>query len=114
MPNAKCERTGKTIPISEGFFVATPSTGEWSFICADAPEELGDYPVKVEEFCKTSSTIFEWIEDLERLTWFKAEKLYDFCDRFRFDIEYGGLQDSDPPSEFGGVQLLLFIQSHCA
>ena len=39
---AKCERTGKVIPLSEGAYVASPGTGRWAFVATDAPEQPSD------------------------------------------------------------------------
>lgn len=80
---ATCERTSKTIPISEGFFVADFTTGEWSFVATGAPEKHGDYNVPVEDICKSPEALIDWIAHLNEKTWFDAKKFTDFFFRFR-------------------------------
>ncbi len=92
MSSAKCERTGKTIPISEGFFVADQTTGEWSFVGIGAPEKYGDYNVPIDDICKSPEALIDWIAHLSEKTWFDGKKFTDFFARFRKENNlYGAL-----------------------
>lgn len=89
---AKCERTGKIIPLSEGFFVADHTSGEWSFVSADAHEIHGDYPISVDDICKSPEAFVDWIAHLNEKTWFSANKFVAFFTRFRDENDlYGSL-----------------------
>lgn len=89
---AKCERTGNKIPLSEGFFVADHTCGEWSFVSTDAPEKHGDYNVPVDDICKSPEALVDWIAHLNEKSWFDAKKFADFFARFRKENNlYGSL-----------------------
>lgn len=80
---AKCERTGKEIPISDGFFVADFTTGEWSFTSAGSSEKYGDYDVPADDICKSPEALIDWMAHLNEKTWFDAKKFVGFFTRFR-------------------------------
>ena len=80
---AKCERTGKVIPLSEGAYVATAGTGEWAFVAADAPDQQGDYSVAVASLSKSPEALVDWVAHLNEKSWFDPKKLADFFTRFR-------------------------------
>ena len=82
---AKCERTEKRIPLSDGFFVANPGNGEWSFVSKDAPERRADYNIAVANIIKTPEALVDWMAHLNEKTWFDARKFMDFFTRFRKD-----------------------------
>jgi hypothetical protein len=73
---AKCERTGKVIPLSEGAYVATPGTREWEFVAADSPEQ--SLPL-----AKSPETLVDWVAHLNAKLWFVPKKLTDLFTRFR-------------------------------
>lgn len=83
LKTATCERTAKQVFLSDGFFVADPSTGEWSFVGVDAPERHGDYNVPVNDIIKSPEALVDWIAHLNEKTWFDPTKLADFFTRFR-------------------------------
>lgn len=80
---AVCERTGKTLPLTEGAFVAAPGTAEWSFISVTAPEQHGDYCIPVAAMVKSPEALVDWIAQINEKTWFDAKKFADFFTRFR-------------------------------
>ncbi len=80
---ATCERTGNKLPLAEGFFVATPGTGEWVFICKDAPEHHSDYSVLVGDLVKSPESLIDWMAHLNEKTWFNSKKFFDFFTRLR-------------------------------
>lgn len=80
---AKCERTGRVIPLSEGAYVATPGTGEWTFIAADAPEQPNDYAVPVERVSGSPEALVHWLALMSEKPWFDPKKLVDFFTRLR-------------------------------
>ena len=82
---AACERSGIKILLSDGFFVADPSTGEWSFVSVDAPARHGEYNVPVSSIIKSSESLVDWMANLNEKTWFNAKKFADFFTRFRKD-----------------------------
>jgi len=89
---AACERTGHKILLSDGYFVANPSTAEWSFVSIDAPESPGDYNVAVESLTKSPEAFVDWIAHLNDKTWFDAKKFANFFSRFRKENNlYGSL-----------------------
>jgi len=87
---AKCERTGKVILINEGFFAANQKTGEWSFVCTDAPEASGDYNVYVPKILSSPEGFCDWMAHLNDQSWFKAKLFMDFFTRFRKDNKLFG------------------------
>lgn len=80
---AKCERTGKVIPISEGFFTGNPFTGEWVFISDDAPEKSGDYNIAVADMMKSPEALCDRLAHTSEKTWFEPTKFFEFFHRFR-------------------------------
>lgn len=80
---AICERTGHEILLTDGFFVANPVTGEWSFVSVDAPDQSTDYNVAASEIVKSPEALVDWIAHLNEKTWFDAKKFADFFSRFR-------------------------------
>jgi hypothetical protein len=89
---ATCKRTGHSILLSDGFFVANPGTAEWSFVAIDAPESHGDYNVAVASLTKSPEAFVDWIAHLNEKTWFDAKKFADFFTRFRKENDlYGSL-----------------------
>jgi len=82
---AKCERTGHQILLGDGFFTADPATGNWSFICIDAPEMLGEYNIHITELTKSPEAFCDWIAHLNEKTWFDANKFANFFTKFRLE-----------------------------
>ena len=80
---AKCERTGKEIPISDGFFTANPSTGEWEFISKGAPQKSGEYNIPVADLIKSPEALCDWLAHISEKPWFDPAKFFDFFRRFR-------------------------------
>lgn len=80
---AKCERTGRRIPVSDGTYVVNVRSGEWSFICNEAPDKEGDYLISVERFTRSPEAFVDWIAHLNGKPWFDAKKFADFMTRFR-------------------------------
>ena len=70
--------TGHKIPLGDGFFVADPSTGEWSFVSVDAPVRRGDYNLSVACIVKSPAALVDWIAQLNGKTWFDSKKFVDF------------------------------------
>ena len=92
---AKCERTGNIIPIEDGFFVASPSTGEWQFVSVNAPEELGDYNVAVTRLIRSPAALVDWLAHLDEKTWFKPDLFFTFFTRLRKENKlYGHVPSS--------------------
>jgi hypothetical protein len=81
--SAKCERTSQDVPLSNGYFVASTETGVWSFISKDAPEVHDDYFIPVKDVVKSPEAIVDWMAHLTEMSWFDANKLFDFFTRFR-------------------------------
>ena len=79
---AKCERTGRLIPLSEGAYVAAPGTGEWAFIAADA-EQPNDYAVPVARLSQSPESLVDWLAHMPEKPWFDPKKLVDFFTRLR-------------------------------
>ncbi len=67
----------------EGFLVADPATGDWSFVGNDAPERPGEYNVPVRELLQTPEAFCDWIAHLAEKTWFRPQKFFHFFTRFR-------------------------------
>ena len=80
---AKCDRTNSKTIMADGFFVAEPSTGEWLFVCKDAPDLPGDYCIKVADIFKSPAAFVDWIAHLNEKTWFDPNKFADFFTRLR-------------------------------
>lgn len=80
---AKCERTGKVIPLSEGAYVATPGSGEWEFNALDAPERPSDYGVAVARLSQSPEELVNWMALMSEKPWFDPKKLVDFFSRLR-------------------------------
>ena len=80
---AACDRTGNKILLSDGYFVANRSTGEWAFLCVDAPEHPDDYSIPVDSFIESPEELVDWMAHLNEKTWFDAKKFADFFTRFR-------------------------------
>lgn len=78
-----CEKTGKKILLLEGYFVADPNTGNWSFVSADAPEASGEYDVAVTKLVKSPEALVDWMAHLNEKTWFVPQKFFDFFTKFR-------------------------------
>ena len=88
---AKCERTGKAIPIEDGFFVAEPGTGSWQFIAKGSPENHGDYDIAVSDLIKSPESLVDWLAHLRQKSWFDPAAFFDFFVRFRKDNSlFGG------------------------
>lgn len=81
--SAKCDRTGKLIKLSEGFLAADTSTGEWSFVCSDAPEIHGEYATQITRLILSPEVLVDWMAHLNEKSWFSAQKFLDFFTRFR-------------------------------
>lgn len=81
--SAICERTSKSLPVAEGFFVADVGSAEWSFVSKDAPEKHGDYNVAVASIVKSPEALVDWIAHLNEKTWFDSKKFADFFTGFR-------------------------------
>jgi len=82
-PTAICERTGKDILLEDGFLVASPKDGEWSFISVDAGELPGDYCIKLSDLLKSPQAFTDWMGHLNEKTWLEPTKFFDFWSRFR-------------------------------
>ncbi len=80
---AKCERTGKHVPIDECYFTADPISGEWEFICKEAPKKAGEYNIAVAALIKTPEALCDWLAHLSEKTWFNPAKFFGFFHRFR-------------------------------
>ena len=80
---AKCQRTDKEILLSDGFYIGAPSTGEWCFVCKDAPENPGDYPIAVSDLTKSPESLVDWMAHLNEKTWFNPKKFFEFFEDFR-------------------------------
>lgn len=78
-----CDRTGKSIPLEEGFIVARPDTGEWSFLCADAPEKLGDYSIPIRKMVSSPEELIDWLAHLSEKAWFQEDKFFSLFKRLR-------------------------------
>ena len=79
----KCSRTGKEIPLIEGFFVADPSNGSWSFVQESACEIVGDYNIPVSALISTPEAFVDWMAHINEKAWFDAKKFVDFFTKFR-------------------------------
>lgn len=90
LKTARCERTDRKVLLSEGFFVAYPGTGEWSFISVDAPEQHGDYWIAVQDIVKSPEALVDWMAHLNEKSWFNAKKFADFFTRFRKENNFFG------------------------
>lgn len=88
---ATCERTGQEVPLNDGFFAANRSTGEWSFVCIDAPELSDEYNIRVAHIVKSPEALIDWIAHLNEKTWFDAKKFCDFMTRCRRSNELYGV-----------------------
>lgn len=79
---AKCERTGATVELSKGFFVADALTGEWIFTSGNS-EQTSDYAVLVGEIVRSPEAFVDWMAHLSEKTWFKPDRFFAFMERFR-------------------------------
>jgi len=82
---ARCERTGKRIPLREGFLVADASTGEWLFVSTNAPERAYDYDIQVASLVKSPEALVDWLAHLNEKSWFNPKKFFSYFERFRSD-----------------------------
>jgi hypothetical protein len=80
---AKCERTNTEIKLSEGFFVANKSSGEWSFVAKAAPEGPRDYNVQVSRLVASPAALVDWMAHLNEKAWFQPKKFFEFFTAFR-------------------------------
>ena len=83
--SAKCERTGKQVSLADGFFIADPRSGEWSFVSKEAPERSTEYIVPIASIVRAPEALVDWMAHLNEKTWFDARKFMDFFTRFRRD-----------------------------
>lgn len=83
LKKAKCDRTNKEILLSDGYFVANPLTGDWSFTSIDAPQNATDYNIPVSSICKSPASLVDWLAHLNEKSWFDSAKFMDFFKRFR-------------------------------
>ena len=83
MAMAKCERTGRAIPLSEGFLVCDVESGEWRFVALGAPERLGEYHFALAEFIKSPEAFVDWMAHLQQKSWFRSNLFFDFWRRLR-------------------------------
>lgn len=85
MDKARCDRTGNTIFLKDGFFTANPLTGEWQFVSKDAPENSADYNIHVGDLVKSAESLVDWLAHVNEKTWFKSDLFFKFFTRFRKD-----------------------------
>jgi hypothetical protein len=92
MAEARCERTGKSIPLSNGYLVANASTGDWFFVCEEAEEGEYEYYFPLASMLRSPESFVDHMAHLNEKTWFDSGKFFAFFDRLRADNEiYGHL-----------------------
>lgn len=70
--------TGHKIPLGDGFFIAEPSTREWSFVSVGAFVRYRDYNLSVAGIVKSPEALVDWIAQLNDKTWFDSKTFVDF------------------------------------
>jgi hypothetical protein len=80
---AKCERTGETVDLADGYFVGHFHTGEWQFNSRDAPSEMHDYNVAVMQILGSPREFCDWMAHLYQKSWFDPNKFFQFFVRFK-------------------------------
>lgn len=83
---ATCERTGKSIPLSAGAFVATTSTGDWEFIAIDAYVDDEGYAIPVAKLTKSPEEFVDLIALLSTKEWFNATKFFELFRKLRSEL----------------------------
>jgi hypothetical protein len=90
---ARCQRTGKKIPLTEGYFCFEFGDKKWEFVCGDA-EETTEYCVPIDDLSASADRMIDWLGHLYEKTWFNPKQFFDFIQRFRRENEIY----SNPPT----------------
>lgn len=79
---AKCDRTKREIKLLDGAFVAIVSTGEWSFVEAEAAEGY-PYGIAIAQLMRSPEALIDFLAHINEKPWFDAVKFAYFFTRFR-------------------------------